>query len=53
MLEEIDFEWKVEDDKSFKYTVMFKEPVTLNTGDILVMICADGMPISVTIRRKK
>jgi len=54
MEEEIKFEYKVRDsDEFFSPTIVFKESVTLNTGDELVIVCANGLPIYVAIRRKK
>ena len=52
MLEEIKFEYK-EDNEPVSPTIVFKESVTLNSGDELVIVCADGIPIFVGIRRKK
>jgi len=63
MLEEIKFKCKTaellensmqgDDSKLIGPTIVFKESVILNDGDELVIVCAEGMPVFVAIRRKK
>lgn len=52
MLIEIKFERKMDDNGVFSPTIVFKEPVTFNEGDELVIVCADGVPVFVAIRQK-
>jgi len=52
-MEEIDFEYENDGDKSFSYSIIFKEPVTLNSGDRFFIIHVNQIPTFVAVERLK
>jgi len=52
MIEEIEIDIKTNEDNPFTQSILFKEPVTLNSGDTIIINFIDWRINYVVIKRK-